>query len=295
MTSWVLTIAPEYPEHWDIAKEHMLWDMTTHRQIERGDVVYFWLARNDRFVGRAEIAEPAARLTGNEAVPWIDGGERDYKTRIRFSAVSDSVAGQIRWKQVQERTGITQGLNTIPRTDDSAAEAFLASLFEALDEVEAEFTDDHDAAEAVAASGEDTRRRTLATIRVRRGQSAFRSRLLSAYQRRCAVTGSSTEDVLEAAHIHPYRGDHTNIVQNGLLLRADIHLLFDLQQLTVVVDDEGYRVRVSPDVGEETYRSFDHQPLGVLPEDGRERPSIELLENHNAECRWLSPHIDLHR
>lgn len=265
MTSWVLTIASDYPEHWDIAKEHMLWDMTRHREIAPGDVVYFWLAGHDRFIGRAEIAAPAIRLTGTESLPWIDGGQRDYTTRVRFSNVSDAIAGSMKWKQVQEKTGITQGLNTIPRTDDTAAEAWLASLFEPVDEVETAFTNDGEAAAAIAADGEDTRRRTLATIRVRRGQPAFRNRLLTAYQRCCAVTGSSTEEVLEAAHIQPYRGEHTHIVQNGLLLRSDIHTLFDLYQLTVVLADSTYRVRVNPDIDEATYRSLDNQPLAMLP------------------------------
>ena len=47
----------------------------------------------------------------------------------------------------------------------------------------------------------------------------------------CAVTGCTVTRVLEAAHLRPYRGKHTNHVTNGLLLRADIHTLLDYELL----------------------------------------------------------------
>lgn len=73
----------------------------------------------------------------------------------------------------------------------------------------------------------DERERAVRAIRVRRGQAAFRAALMIDYGKRCAITGCAVEDVLEAAHIHPYSGRLTNSVSNGLLLRADIHTLFD--------------------------------------------------------------------
>src|SRR5205823_2979542 len=72
---------------------------------------------------------------------------------------------------------------------------------------------------------EDGRRRIQAS---RQGQFAFRAALIEAYGGRCAMTGCDILEVLEAAHIVPYRGPSTNAVSNGLLLRADIHTLFDL-------------------------------------------------------------------
>lgn len=73
----------------------------------------------------------------------------------------------------------------------------------------------------------DERERANRAIRVRRGQAAFRAALMTAYEQRCSITGCSVEDVLEAAHIYPYLGNLTHHVSNGLLLRADIHTLFD--------------------------------------------------------------------
>lgn len=80
---------------------------------------------------------------------------------------------------------------------------------------------------------EDARRRIERAIVSRRGQAAFRAKLLAAYGGRCAISGCDVVAVLEAAHIKPYLGDHTNAVSNGLLLRADLHTLFDLGLLKI--------------------------------------------------------------
>ena len=60
-----------------------------------------------------------------------------------------------------------------------------------------------------------------------RAPHKFRDALIGAYAGRCAITGCSVLDILEAAHITPYLGPDTNHVTNGLLLRADLHTLFD--------------------------------------------------------------------
>jgi hypothetical protein len=77
----------------------------------------------------------------------------------------------------------------------------------------------------------DARQRVRKQIVRRRGQSKFRYKLIEAYSCRCAVTGCDAEPALEAAHLLPYRGPASNTVTNGLLLRADIHTLLDLQLL----------------------------------------------------------------
>lgn len=76
-----------------------------------------------------------------------------------------------------------------------------------------------------ASNTRDARDRINRSIAIRRGQPALRSKLMEAYEGKCAVTACSVVDLLEAAHIRPYRGPHTNHIQNGLLLRADIHTL----------------------------------------------------------------------
>lgn len=79
----------------------------------------------------------------------------------------------------------------------------------------------------------DPRELAIRQIRARRGQPAFREALRRRFGDRCAVTGCSLVELLEAAHILPYRGVHTQVETNGLLLRADIHTLFDLDLMGI--------------------------------------------------------------
>jgi putative restriction endonuclease len=83
---------------------------------------------------------------------------------------------------------------------------------------------------------EDARDRILREITRRRGQRAFRDGLLRAYEGRCAITDCEVKDVLEAGHIVPYLGPLTNRTDNGLLLRADIHTLFDCGLISIDAD-----------------------------------------------------------
>jgi putative restriction endonuclease len=100
----------------------------------------------------------------------------------------------------------------------------------------------------------DARERILASIVRRRGQPEFRQRLLEVYECRCAITACGEEEVLEAAHIVPYFGPASNNVSNGLLLRADIHTLFDLGLISV--NPATMQVVVSPRVKDHRYRQL---------------------------------------
>lgn len=62
---------------------------------------------------------------------------------------------------------------------------------------------------------------------MRRGQPAFRRRLLAAYEGTCCISGWAPEAVLEAAHIQEHSKAGLNSMANGLLLRSDLHALFD--------------------------------------------------------------------
>ena len=84
--------------------------------------------------------------------------------------------------------------------------------------------------------GEDDKWRE-AQVRVRQGQTEFRGKLLEAYERRCAVTGTRLEPLLEAAHIIPHAEGTDYRTSYGLLLRADIHSLYDLHHLSI--DERG--------------------------------------------------------
>jgi HNH endonuclease len=86
-------------------------------------------------------------------------------------------------------------------------------------------------------------------IRERRGQGPFRDNLRKRCGDRCQVTGCEVLAVLEAAHISPYRGEDDNHPTNGLLLRADIHTLFDLDLLGI--EPTELRVELHPHVKKE--------------------------------------------
>lgn len=117
----------------------------------------------------------------------------------------------------------------------------------------------------------------------RLGQGGFRVVVTEAYHRRCAVTGEKVLPVLDAAHIKPYASEGPNDVRNGILLRQDIHTLFDRGYLTVAPD---YRLHVSRKVREqfgngEHYYSLHGQQLLVVPDDPDEHPAPEYLRWHN--------------
>lgn len=121
---------------------------------------------------------------------------------------------------------------------------------------------------------EDARDRTLRTVVARRGQAAFRRKLIDAFQGRCAISGCDLLPVLEAAHITPYLGPATNDVSNGLLLRADLHTLWDLG--LIAIDPDKLTVWVSPTISDAMYRSFNAHVISPLPPKHL-RPSIEAL------------------
>jgi hypothetical protein len=126
----------------------------------------------------------------------------------------------------------------------------------------------------------DARTRILSSIVRRQGQPAFRKRLLSAYSRRCAVTGCAVEPILEAAHIIPYKGEKTNHVGNGILLRADFHTLFDLR--LVSIDEVTMRLLVSTKLNGTGYENYRGKKMRV-PKEATNQPSREALEQHRSQ------------
>lgn len=108
----------------------------------------------------------------------------------------------------------------------------------------------------------DARRRIDAAIVARQGAGAFRNAALQAFNGQCAVTGCNVPAVLEAAHIVPYLGASTNVISNTLLLRADIHTLFDRGLL--FVSPETLRVRLAPELKSTHYASLEGKAI-TLP------------------------------
>jgi hypothetical protein len=109
----------------------------------------------------------------------------------------------------------------------------------------------------------DERELVTRTIRQRRGQDAFRDALAHRYEERCMISGCRLFRIVDAAHIGPYRRQADHHETNGILLRKDLHGLFDLNLLGI--DPETLAVSYHPDVEADGYAFARLQCDGVTP------------------------------
>jgi len=118
----------------------------------------------------------------------------------------------------------------------------------------------------------------------RLGQQAFKAIVMDKYHRHCAITGTHIPPVLQAAHIQPVTAGGEHRIDNGLLLRSDVHTMFDRGYLGV---DPQYRLRVSPRLREEFGNGaqfYAHAGQVIeLPARRPDRPNREFLEWHLDE------------
>ncbi|MGE6833917.1 HNH endonuclease, partial [Priestia megaterium] len=105
----------------------------------------------------------------------------------------------------------------------------------------------------------------------------FKELILSTYER-CAISGETTRAVLEACHIQKYINKESDHVQNGILLRKDIHTLYDNCLITI---DENYIVHVSEELESDHYQLFNNKKL-YLPNNEYDYPSKIALRYHNS-------------
>lgn len=117
--------------------------------------------------------------------------------------------------------------------------------------------------------------KTFKYITTRINQTDFRTSLINRYGGKCCVTRCSELTSLEAAHIIPYMGGHSNLIDNGLLLRVDIHRLFDKNLITI--DSNTHKLVISDKITDEYYRSLSGRDV-YIP-----RSSDVFLKRHNDE------------
>lgn len=118
----------------------------------------------------------------------------------------------------------------------------------------------------------------------RRGQGAFRLMVMDAYDRRCAISGEKTLPVLEAAHIRPFSETESHDIRNGVLLRSDIHKLYDLGYVTITPDS---KFRVSPRIRDQfnngvIYYDLHDRPVR-MPDNPESQPDRSALEWHSTK------------
>jgi len=119
--------------------------------------------------------------------------------------------------------------------------------------------------------------------KVRLGQRAFRVMVTDAYSRKCSISGEKTLPVLEAAHIKPYALSGPHRISNAILLRSDIHKLFDMGYVTITKE---HKVEISKRIKEEyengkEYYQYHGRNLMFLPNREIDKPQHEFVQWHN--------------
>lgn len=293
MASWVITISKDFPQHWDYAREHALWDMPKNYKVKAGDTVYFRFGGGGGLIGQTEATSDARPLLASDPVPWDDGRD-PYTTRFTFRLLSDQPVRSGRWSEIAAQLIKRPSLQAPRSWDDPHDEAVLASYFGTV--VRGSSTEVR-MQELLSDAGisapdldvdtmtDDQRELVEQFVALREGQQKFRKDLIAAYGA-CAVTRTTVPRVLDAAHISDYKGKHTQHVTNGILLRTDLHRLFDAKLITIEADT--YELRVSPDLADTPYWPLDQQQVSI-PSDPALQPNRQLLAEHNAACAWLTP------
>jgi putative restriction endonuclease len=275
---------------------------TQFRALEAGEPLFFRLKAPRRAIGGFGFFASHARTTIRMA--WeIFGAKNGDPTIERFvqriygyrdpaaARLPEALDGQLsclvlrdavflpsqQWLPWDEREGWADSLQSYKTYDLAAGPGEV--LADLLQNVHPEPVPDLSGGFTLQAA--DSRTFAAQSAAVRFGQGAFRLRLLDAYGGRCAVTGEHALPVLEAAHIQPYLGPASNHVQNGLVLRADLHRLYDDGYVTVGPDlrlEVSRRLRDEFDNGEEYFR-MEGRTLQV-PRIASMQPSREALLWH---------------
>lgn len=286
MAVWVISVIADRPGNIPQAVANGFWDMTSNQKIMPGDDLIFWQLGGPgadpgpRVLGVA-TSVPTLIRPGDPSGNWGQPDERVYTHRFTFDVVTDEVTQGLLWGAVQVAMEKRLPQRAVVEIHQTAA----------IDLVLAQFTPSWSVIDrSVSVSPkqqhslyEDRRRFAMQRLAIRQGQQAFRAELMRAYGRQCAFSRTTTEIVLEAAHIHCYRGQHSNLVSNGILLRSDLHSLFDALLIAV---DSAYRIRVSPLVTETRYRDLDYRRMD-LPSDPAAWPSPDGLADHWRDCKSL--------
>jgi len=189
----------------------------------------------------------------------IDHKRQDYK---KFFYLEDGRFGLLEWRENE---------NYINKKLSKPVISIQNKIAKDIDELSqyADSDGDFDFKDAV-----DAREKTLRSVALRRGQSRFRENLLAAYESTCAISGCTVKAVLEAAHIVPYFGKEANHICNGILLRSDIHLLFD--QMLLTIEPDSFTVKIHPSLQKTYYEKFDNVKI-FLPNNHDLWPSQDAL------------------
>lgn len=225
-----------------------------------------WRCRNNhQFLKPSEVEEEVTKYEAR-----YDHTYSRFKKNIDVSAIK-SIALRPSDQLSIEELGI-EGLERLLSKDRKAVEILRTAIVLQRPIIEG---DDVSKVMDFIPTMSDQRKSVLRSIKERRGQAKFRNSLIERYGDRCMVSGCKVLDALEAAHIVPYLGEQYNHPSNGLLLRADIHTLFDLQLMGI--EPGTHKIIFHPDALKGEYAGFH----GANIELGKLRPSNTCLK-----LRW---------
>ncbi len=278
----VLNLTGASAQNWDLCVENQMIAAKDKRtpRVAPGDDIFVYVSQpRPALIGHMLALGDKQSFNAPSDAPWHDGAT--YLDFIPVEVITNLEADRVdvTWSQLQSVGGFAGQANTVPKIVDPAKIAALRQLVGTDPSVIEEVT--RGVLDAPQLK-EDLRERGRREVVRRQGQRAFRNMLLTAYSSTCAVTGTAEPSVLEAAHIHRYMGPHSNIASNGLLLRADIHTLFDLFLMTIKTDGQHYDVVISPTVVDPGYANLAGR-LHHLPTAAGDRPSPTALADHNRD------------
>ncbi|CAN5206756.1 hypothetical protein BH24ACT12_BH24ACT12_25700 [soil metagenome] len=281
MSGYVITIGTGREHNWDLARRNQIWAMRANYGIRAGDDLFFWQAGGVGLIAHARATTDGTPVTRRDRLPWPDHQDKPYQWKFGIQVLSEPPSAvETRWRVIQRLLGTGAiASNAASRIEvEHRLQGFIALFDPAHDSLAAAHAAVDDERQQLG-SVEDARTFDLRAVARRQGQPAFRRKLLAAYNHACCITGYDGEPALEAAHISPYRGSHTNVASNGLLLRADIHTLFDLHLVTIRADD--YTLRVAESLRAGTYASLHHVDMRE-PRSAEAMPNLSALADHNA-------------
>jgi hypothetical protein len=123
--------------------------------------------------------------------------------------------------------------------------------------------------------------------RIRKGQPKFRKLLLEAYNSKCCISGTGPSNVLQAAHIEPHSVSGENLSANGLLLRSDLHDLFDDNMLAI--HPQSFKIYIHPSLNNTIYWQLNSRTL--IPRNDGQFPSMKNLKSRWAKIKWLKQQV----
>jgi putative restriction endonuclease len=262
------------------------------RKLKQGDRWYFLLKSPIRKIGGFGEFHEYKNLTANNA--WQEFGQRNGRSeKDQFVSSIQSYID----KNSKNYGNIPIDINTyeIGCIVLNNCEFWDEEKFQTLEEQELDFSDQivkykyfetdtpftntntYDSFTVLNESREEYRR----SVNQRKGQGEFKGKILKAYCNACCISGETCPELLEAAHLQSYLSENSNHVQNGILLRVDLHRLFDCGLLYI---DEDYIIHISSILTNELYTKFQGHKIS-LPQNEENHPSLASLKLREANFR----------